>query len=193
MEALILGLLIFLGAHSIGLVAHPWRNQMVERLGLLPWKGLFGLVSLVGLALVIWGYGQARLEPLWLWHSPVWTKHLAALLVLVASVLIVATYVPGNRIKARVGHPMVLGVKIWALAHLFANGSLADLVLFGSLLAWSVVAFAVFRRRDRAQGVVPVTTAGPWRDLATVVGGVLAWAVFAFLLHKPLIGVPPLG
>lgn len=193
MSILILGLLIFLGTHSIGMVALPWRNHMVERLGLWPWKGLYALVSLAGLVLIVWGYGEARLDPVWLWHSPVWTRHLASVLVLVASVLILAAYIPGNRIKARVGHPMVLGVKVWALAHLFANGSLADLVLFGTLLAWSVVAFAVFRRRDRARGTVPITASGPWRDLTTLSTGVAAWAVFAFVLHEPLIGVAPLG
>ncbi|UZJ44512.1 NnrU family protein [Marinimicrobium sp. C6131] len=192
MEALILGLLLFLGTHSIGLVARPWRNHMVNRLGETPWKLLYTAVSLVGFILIIWGYGQARTDPLWLWHSPVWTRHLAALLTLPAFILVVAAYVPGNRLKARVGHPMVLGTKFWAIAHLISNGTLADLLLFGGFLVWAVSAFILLRRRDRVDGTVPVV-GGLSRDIITWVVGLLAWAVFAFYLHGLLIGVRPFG
>ena len=127
-----------------------------------------------------------------LWNPPVATRHIAALLTLVAFVLLVATYVPGNQIKARLHHPMVLATKVWALAHLLANGSLANLVLFGSFLAWSVLLFANLRRRDRReQTVYAPGTAGA--TVITVVVGVSAWAAFAFWLHRVLIGVSPFG
>ncbi len=192
MEALILGLLLFLGTHSTGLVARPWRNQMVNRMGEVPWKLLYAAVSLVGLILIVWGYGLARTEPIWFWQAPAWTRHLAALLTLPAFVLLVAAYVPGNRLKARVGHPMILGIKFWAIAHLISNGSLADLLLFGGFLGWAVFAFIVMRRRDRAEGKVPVI-GGVSRDIITWVVGLVAWVVFALYLHGILIGVRPFG
>ena len=130
MSALILGLLLFLGMHSSRIVAEGWRSQVIATKGPGAWKGLYTVVSLVGLGLIVWGYGQARLTPTILWQSPVWTRHLAALLVLVALVLIAASQVPGNSIKARLHHPMVLGVKVWALAHLLANNTVADALLF---------------------------------------------------------------
>ncbi len=137
MLLLILGLILFLGMHSARLFAADKRASFIAAKGPLAWKGLYALVSIVGFVLIIYGYGQARMSPTWLWISPVWTRHLAALLTIPAFILIVATYVPGSCIKARVGHPMLLGVKFWALAHLIANGSLADLLLFGGFLAWA--------------------------------------------------------
>jgi uncharacterized membrane protein len=142
--------------------------------------------------LIIWGYGQARLDPVVLYSPPVWTRHLAALLTIPAFVLIVAAYVKGTRIKARIGHPMAAGVKLWAFAHLIANGTLADVVLFGSFLAWSIASFVAARRRDRTAGVVyPI---GPLsRDAIAIAIGIVAWAAIAFWLHGPLIGVRPFG
>lgn len=192
MLALILGLLIFLGVHSTRLFAADWRTAQVERRGLRAWKGLYSVVVLVGLLLIIWGYGQARLAPTWLWVSPVWTRHLAALLTIPAFILLAATYVPGTHIKARVGHPMLLGVKFWALAHLIANGTLADLLLFGGFLAWAVALYVVLRRRDRLAGV-SYPAAGVSRDGIAIVIGLVAWVVFALWLHGPLIGVHPFG
>lgn len=192
MEILILGLVIFLGTHSIGLFAHVWRDHMVSRLGEPTWKVAYSVVSLIGFVLIIWGYGLARSEPIWLWHPPVWTRHLAALLTIPAFVLLAATYVPGNRIKAKVGHPMVLGVKVWAFAHLLANGTLADILLFGAFLAWAIAAFAILRRRDRLTGTKRAEgTLG--RDGITLAVGLFVWALFAFYLHLLLIGVAPMG
>jgi uncharacterized membrane protein len=192
MSALILGLLMFLGMHSARIFAEGWRAQVIAQKGPMAWKGLYTVVSLVGFGLIIWGYGQARLAPVVLWGSPTWTRHLASLLVLVALVLLAAAYVPRNGIKARLHHPMVLAVKIWALAHLLANNTLADVLLFGSFLLWSVLDFRAARQRDRAAGTVyPAgTLAG---SLATVVVGCAAWAAFAFWLHVPLFGVRPFG
>ena len=192
MSALILGLLMFLGMHSTRIFAEGWRSQVIARRGEGAWKGLYTVVSLVGFGLIIWGYGQARLAPQVLWASPVWTRHLASLLVLVALVLLAAAYVPGNAIKSRLHHPMVLGVKVWALAHLLANNTVADLLLFGGFLVWAVLDFRSARQRDRAAGTV--YRAGQAGATALTVGlGVLLWAVFAFWLHTLLFGVRPFG
>ncbi|WP_108124168.1 NnrU family protein [Saccharospirillum mangrovi] len=192
MAVLILGLVLFLGVHSVRIVAPQWRLSMLERLGEQGWKGLYTVVSLAGFALLVWGYSLARLSPTWLWVSPAWTYHVTALLMLVAFILLAAAYVPGNRIKAKLGHPMLLATKTWAFAHLLSNGTLADLVLFGSFLVWAIADFAVSRRRDRTEGVTyPVLGIG--RDAAAIVVGVVAYVVFALWLHGLLIGVRPFG
>ncbi len=192
MSALILGLLMFLGMHSARIVAEGWRTQVIAQRGPGAWKGLYTVVSLVGFGLIIWGYGQARLTPVVLWNAPVWGRHLAGLLMLVALLLLAAAQVPGNGIKARVHHPMVLGVKVWALAHLLANNTLADVLLFGSFLVWAVLDFRSSRQRDRAAGTVyPPGSAA--RTAVTVVVGVGVWALFAFGLHLWLFGVRPFG
>jgi uncharacterized membrane protein len=192
MTILVLGLLIFLGVHSVRIVADPWRGAMRARLGESAWKGIYSLLALAGFALLIWGYGQARQAPVVLWTPPVAMRHMAALLTAIAFVFIAAAYVPRNGIKARLHHPMLLGVKTWALAHLLANGTLADMLLFGGFLVWAVVCFASSRRRDRANGTVyPAGTASG--TAITVVAGLAAWAAFAFWLHGMLIGVRPFG
>lgn len=190
MSLLILGLVLFLGVHSTRIVAEDWRRAQIARRGEGAWKGLVSLASAIGLALIVWGFGQARQEPVALWAPMGWARHLAALLVLVAFVLMAAAYVPRNGIKARLHHPMILGVKAWALAHLLANHTLADLLLFGSFLVWAVFDFRAARQRDRVNHTTyaPGTTAGTL--LAIGVGGV-AYVVFAFWLHAWLFGVRP--
>ena len=192
MVYLVLGLVIFLGAHSARMVADGWRTRTRARVGEGAYKGIYSLASLLGFALIIWGFGVARQQPVQLWSPPVAMRHVAALLTLVSFVLLAAAYVPGNGIKARVHHPMVLGVKVWALAHLLANGTVAHMVLFGSFLAWAVWNFIASRQRDRAGGVqYPPGRAGA--TAVTVVAGLVAWAVFALLLHGWLMGVKPFG
>lgn len=187
---LLAGLLLFLGLHSVRIFADDWRSNRIAALGENRWKGLYSLASFIGLGLVIWGFSLSRAAPVFLYQPPVWSRHLAALLVLVAFWLITAAYVPRNHFKAALGHPMVAGVKVWALAHLLANGALADVLLFGGFLVWAIVLFAVARRRDRAAGVKPpVPTLA--RTLVTVVIGTVAWAVFAFWLHQMLFQVRP--
>ncbi len=192
MTTLIAGLVLFLGAHSVRIFAEGWRSAQIARAGLGAWKAIYSIVSLAGFAMIVWGYGQTRLAPVDLWFPPVWTRHAAALLTLPAFVLLAAAYVPGTRIKAAVGHPMVAGVKLWAFAHLLSNGRLGDVVLFGAFLAWAIADFIASRRRDRAAGtryaVGPVS-----RDVLAVAIGVVAWAAFAFVLHGWLIGVRPFG
>lgn len=190
MIVLVLGLLLFLGPHSVRLFADDWRSARISSMGLGRWKGLYSLVSIVGFVLVIVGYGMARASAgMPLWTPPAWTRHLASPLTLVAFVLIVAAYVPRSRLRALVGHPMLAGVALWALAHLLANGGAADLVLFGAFFVWAVADFVVSRRRDRAEGR---ERRGTWgSDLTSVVVGTVAWYVFAMYLHAPLIGVRP--
>jgi uncharacterized membrane protein len=160
MSLLILGLIVFLGGHSVRIFADSWRNAVIARIGEGPWKGQYSLVSIVGFVLLIWGYGRARAATVVLWQPPPWTHYLAAMFTLIAFVLVVAAYVRGTRIKAVLHHPMILGVKSWAFGHLLANGTLADVVLFGAFVVWAIVDFAVSRRRDRAAGTVyPAGTA----------------------------------
>lgn len=190
MSLLILGLVVFLGAHSVRILAPAWRDAQLARRGEQTWKGLYSLVSAAGLGLIIWGYGLARADSPALWIPPIWTRHLAASLTLPAFILLVAAYLPGSRIKAAVGHPMVAGVKIWAVAHLLANGTLADTALFGAFLSWAVLDFISARRRDRIAGRSYPVRSGP-RDALVVGIGFAAWALFAFYGHAWLIGVSP--
>ena len=190
MTVLLLGLIIFLGAHSTRIFADDWRSAQRKRLGENAWKGIYSIVSVVGFGLIIWGYGLARQQPVVLWVSPSALRHVASLLTLIAFVLLVAAYVPRNAIKSRLHHPMVLSVKVWAFAHLLANGTLAAVLLFGAFLAWAVACYIAAKRRDRAEGTqYPAGTAGA--TLMTVAVGAAAWAVFAFWAHGFLIGVRP--
>lgn len=192
MSVLILGMLIFLGVHSVRIVAEGWRKAWIAQMGEKGWKGAYSVASIVGLALVIWGYGIARHEPLVLWTRPAWAPHLAGLLTLAAFILFAAAYVPGNHFKAWVRHPQALSVVLWALAHLLANGTLHAVVLFGAFLVWALVDFAAARQRDRVEGVVyPGGVLS--RDVIPVVIGVVAWGAFAFYLHARWIGVNPMG
>lgn len=188
MTILILGLLLFLGVHSVRIVAEDWRSMQIARRGEKVWKLGYTAISLVGFALIVWGYGLARQQPVVLWPAlPTGVRHLAALLVWLAFVLITAAQMPGNAIQARLQHPMVLGVKLWAFAHLLANNTLADLVLFGSFLVWAVLDFRAARRR----GPVALKPSTTGRTVAVVVAGTVGWALFAFWLHGLLIGVRP--
>jgi uncharacterized membrane protein len=192
MTLLIIGLAVFLGVHSTRIVADGWRTATLARIGEKPWKAIYSLLSIAGFVLIVIGYSAARQSPVVLYTPPVWTRHVAALLTLPAFVLLVAAYVQRNAFKRAIGHPMVAGVKIWALAHLLANGTLADVLLFGGFLLWAVLSFTAARRRDRAAGVAYPAGSG-MRTAITVAVGVVAWAAFAFALHRPLIGVAPFG
>ena len=192
MKLLLLGLIVFLGVHSVRIVANDWRTQICARHGELPWKGVYSLLSLLGLALLVWGFGLARQQPVQLWNPPLALRHLASLLTLISFVLLAAAYVPGNGIKARLHHPMVLAVKVWALAHLLANGNLAHVLLFGSFLVWAILDYSAARRRDRAAGTL-YRRGNAGATGITVAAGLMGWVVFAFWLHGMLIGVRLLG
>jgi uncharacterized membrane protein len=192
MTLLVLGLVLFLGAHSVRIFAEGWRTAMVARLTPNGWKGLYSLASIAGLALIVIGFGAARQQPVLLWALPVWTRHLASLLVLASLVMLVAAYVPGNHFKAKLGHPMILGVKVWAFAHLVSNQMLAEWVLFGAFLVWAVFDYRAAKARDRAANVIyPAGRVGP--TLVTVVVGVGLWALIAFWAHGAWFGVKPFG
>ena len=192
MAALVLGLVLFLGVHSTRIVAEGWRTTRMESFGEKEYKLLYSLISLGGFALLVWGYGLARQNPVVLWNpAPAWLRHVASLAMLVSFVLLVAAYVPRNEIKAKLRHPMILGVKVWALAHLVVNNTLADLVLFGSFLVWAVLDFWSVRRRERTLATRIMGERS--KTVMAVVIGVVAWAVFAFWAHRVLIGVSPLG
>jgi uncharacterized membrane protein len=192
MLILIVGLVLFLGVHSARVFAPAWRAQFVAQRGANAFKGLYTVVSLLGFVLLIWGYSLARQQPTVLWVPPVAMRHVAALLTLVAFVFLAAAYVPGNAIKAKLHHPMTLGVKVWALAHLLSNGNLADVLLFGGFLLWSVLVFRAARQRDRAERIQYVAGVALPTVVAVAVG-VVAWVVFALWLHGWLIGVRPFG
>ncbi len=190
MLILVAGLIIFLGTHSVRIIADDWRTRQIARIGALQWKGLYAVMSIIGFTLLVWGFGQTRATPIIVWAPPPWTHHLTALLMLFVFILLAAAYVPGNRIKARIGHPMLLAVKIWAVAHLAANGTLSDIILFSAFLIWSAIDFSVSRRRDRTSSVrYPATGIG--RDVIAVSLGLIAFAWFAHFGHAWLIGVEP--
>ena len=193
MLLLVVGLALFLGVHSTRIVADGWRASTIRRIGEKPWKGLYSVASIAGFVLIVWGYGLARQNPVVLWpQPPMVTRHIAALLTLVAFVLFVAAYVPRNHFKAKLRHPMIIGVKVWALAHLIANNTLADVLLFGGFLLWAVLDFRAARRRDRS--VVTMPPAGTVQGtVVTVLIGAVAWAAFAIWLHARWIGVAPMG
>ena len=149
MLQLLIGLALFLGIHSLQSLAPQVRQNSLARWGPLGFKAVYAAVAVLGLYLLVQGYGQARLDPVVLWTPPRGMQHATILLMWVAMVLLVATYVPGNQIKAKLRHPMTLSVKVWALGHLLSNGNLADVLLFGGFLAWSVLVFRAARQRDR--------------------------------------------
>lgn len=192
MNALIIGLAIFLGMHFIHILAPDWRAAQVARMGDKKWKGIFTVASLLGFGLLVWGYGEARPDPVVLWLPPIGLRYIAALLMLPAFILLVAAYVPGNYLKAKIGHPMTASVKLWAFAHLLVNGNLADVLLFGTFLVWAVMSFVTGRKRDRLTGkTYPI---GPVSSTVTaVLIGTLVFAIFAGYLHAKMFGVSPLG
>ena len=189
---LILGLLLFLGTHSVRIVADGWRTRTRSRLGASRWRALYTLLSLLGFVLIAWGFGQSRQTPLQLWSPPVSLRHLSLLLTLLSFVLLAAAYVPGNRIKARIHHPMMVSVQLWAAAHLLANGNLAHIVLFGTFLVWSVVAFLAARKRD-VRDSIRYSHGTTGATGITVEIGVALWIGFTLWLHGLLIGIRPFG
>jgi uncharacterized membrane protein len=185
---LVLGLVVFLGTHSLRIGGDARRDVLRARLGEGRFKTVYSLLSFAGLLLVIYGFGVARETPVLLWTPPAGMRHLTFLLTLIAMVLMVAAYVPRNSIRARVRHPMVLSVKVWALAHLLFNGTLAHLVLFGGFLLWSVLVFRASRQRDRV--LETVYPAGAVAPTAITVGlGLLLWLLTYGWLHGILIGI----
>lgn len=189
MAILIVGLIVFLGIHSISIFAPGLRDGLAARLGAGPWRGIYSLISLVGFVLLVWGYGVARREPVVLYSPPFWTHHVTALLMLPVFPLLFAAYFPG-RIKAALKHPMLVAVKLWAVAHLISNGTLADVLLFGAFLAWAVADRMSYKHRTQRplKGAPPAAR----NDVIVVVVGLALYVAFVLWLHLKLIGVQPI-
>jgi len=193
MLVLVAGLVIFLGVHSVSIVAGDWRAATIARVGERPWKGVYSLASAVGLALIVVGYGLARRDPVVLYVPPAGLRHLALVLMLPVFPLLFAAYLPG-RIRAIAKHPFLLAVKLWALAHLLANGMLADVLLFGGFLAWAVADRISVKRRPAAQThEVPAAPATSANDAIALIGGLAVYVVFLMWAHRWIIGVSPLA
>ena len=190
---LIAGLVLLLGTHSLRIVADPWRTKQRERFGEMGWKAIFSLASVIGLGIVVVGYSESRPSSPLLWNSALWARHLAAVFTLPAFILLTAAYVPGTRIKAALGHPMLAGIMLWAGAHLMANGKLCDAILFGGFLLWAFTDYLSCRNRDRAAARRYHVTESWLPDLVVVAVGAAGWWLFAWYGHEWLIGVRPFG
>lgn len=186
---LVLGLVIFLGTHSTRIFAPAWRDDYVASGGRMTYRAIYSLLSLIGIVLIVWGYGKAWDDPVLLWDPPLWTRHIAALLMLFAFISLAVYALPAGRLKPMLKHPMLLAVKIWALAHLLANGDLASVLLFGTFLLWAAADRVAAKRRG-----APIPNPGPVSmDIAAVVAGIVLYLLFVWRLHEWLIGVAPFG
>lgn len=187
MTTLISGLILFLGVHSISIVSASARDRGIAAVGAAVWRAGYALLAVVGLVLIVRGYGIARQAPILLYAPPAWLRDIAVLLLAAVFPLLLAAYLPG-RIKARLKHPMLIATKLWATAHLLANGTLADVVLFGSLLVWGgALRVSLKRRAPRPLSTLPVSR---WNDAIAVAGGLALYTAFVSGLHTALIGVP---
>src|SRR5215207_9851046 len=176
---LVLGLAVFIGAH-VFVTRREARTAVIARFGEGAYKGLFSLVSLIGIVLIVWGFARYRAPGyVDLWYPPVWTRHLAALLVWPSLIMIVAAYIPRN-IKRTLKPPMLSGVKLWALAHLIANGDLGSIILFGGILAWAVFDRITLKRRTDP-GAPPIPVGGWGKDAAAFVVGTLLYVALGLL------------
>lgn len=190
MMVLIAGLVVFLGVHSVAMLAPEARARARRSLGEGPWKAGYGLASLLGFALIIYGFGLARQSPVVLYTAPHWMRHVTFLLMLPVFPLFLAAYLPG-RIKSATKHPMLAAVKFWAFGHLLVNGTLADVLLFGGFLAWAVLDRISFKRRPPQ--TIPTAPPGRFNDPLAVVLGLVIYALFIGSAHVRLFGVSPLG
>lgn len=189
MLQLILGLALFLGMHSVSIVALPWRDKMAAK-SELGWKAFYAAVSLLGIILIVKGYADLRQAPHLLYTTPVWLRHVVALLLLPTFVLFLAPYFPG-RISTAAKHPQLIAVKLWALSHLLVNGTVADVLLFGSFLIWAVVDRISFKRRSMRP--LPGVPASKANDIIVVVVGLALYVATVLWLHEALIGIRPFG
>jgi uncharacterized membrane protein len=187
----IIGLVVFLGTH-VFVTMRDHRAAVVARIGEWPYRGLFSLVSIVGIVLIGYGFAAYRAAgPIMVWYPPVWTRHIVVALMWPASIMIAAAYIPGN-IKRVLKHPMLVGVKTWAFAHLCANGDLGGIILFGSVLAWAVYDRITLKRRKDA-GAPPIPVGGTKNDMIAIVVGTIIYLALGFVFHPVVIGVPAFG
>ena len=191
MTLLVIGLILFLGIHSIRVVAPGIRDAGIAAIGTGGWRGVYSLISLGGLVLLVWGFGQARATTGMLYTPPAFFSHITLTLMILAMISLAASQMPAGHIKTRAKHPMVLSVKIWAFAHLLANGETSSVILFGAFLAWGVIMRIAYKRRERAGlSALPVYKSWTW-DIAAIAVGLVLYAAFVFKLHEWLIGVAP--
>lgn len=190
MFIMIIGLVLFLGTHSVRIIADDWRTHQINQRGENLWKAVYSVIALAGFVMIVHGYAEARLNPIAVWQPPLWLKNTMAILLLPTFILIIAAYLPGTRIKSWSGHPMAASVKLWGLAHLIANGNLADIILFGSFMVWAIFDYRASRQRDKKAGK-RYAFAGYNRDAVAVILGVILWLAFVVYLHQWLIGVQP--
>ncbi len=187
MTILLLGLVIFFGVHSISLISRPWRDRLAARVGALPWKIVYSLASILGLALIVWGYGLAAADPVRLYRPTAGLQQIVMLMMLPVFPLVFAAYLPG-RIQSATKHPMLLAVILWSAAHLLANGMLADVLVFGAFLAWGIaMRVSLARRTLKPMFGVPATKAN---DVIAVLAGLAVHTAFLFFLHEWLFGAP---
>ena len=188
---MILGLAVFIGAHGFT-TFRTSRAAAVARLGEGTYKVLYSIVSLIGLVLICWGFARYRATG-WIdvWYPPAWTRHVVVTLMWPASICLVAAYIPGD-IKRVLKHPMLVAIKLWAFAHLIANGDLGSIILFGSILAWAVFDRITLKRRSDAGGP-PIPLGGRRNDVIAVVVGTILYLALGFLIHPYVIGVPAMS
>ena len=188
---MILGLVLFLGVHTLT-TQRELRASVIASTGEGGYKIGYALASIAGLALVAWGFAHYRATGMWeVWTPPTVLKHIAAALMLPAVILVVAAYLRG-RIYTTVKHPMLTGIKLWAAAHLLANGDLGSIILFGSFLGWAVYDRISLKHRTDA-GAPPIPVGGPGNDLIAIAVGIVAYLALAFAFHPVVIGVPVFG
>jgi uncharacterized membrane protein len=188
---LVLGLVVFLGVHVLTTLRER-RAALIKALGEWPYKGLYSVASIVGLLLIAKGFGMYyNAGPIDVWNPPTWTRHITEALMLPAVILIAAAYLQGH-IKQTVKHPMLVGVKTWAVAHLVANGDLGGIILFGSVLAWAVYDGITLKRRTDPDGP-PIPQGGLANDIAAVIVGLILYGAFFFPFHTFVVGRPLLA
>jgi uncharacterized membrane protein len=187
----ILGLVILLGAH-VFISMRNERAMLIAKIGEWPYRGLFSLVSIVGIVLIAYGFASYRAAGLLVvWSPPAWTRQIVVALMWPASIMVVAAYIPGN-IKGVLKHPMLAGVKTWAFAHLCANGDLGGIILFGSVLAWAVYDRITLKRRSDP-GAPPIPVGGGKNDIIAIVVGTVVYLALGLVFHPIVIGVPAFG
>ena len=191
LAVLISGLVVFIGAH-VFVTRRDARAALIARIGEWPYKGLFALVSLLGLVLIVWGFGRyLHAGYIQLWSPPTWMRHVTVALVWPAAILVTAAYIPGD-IKRTLKHPMLVGIKLWALAHLLSNGDLGGIILFGSILAWAVFDRITLKRRTDAGGP-PIPVGGRRNDVIAIVVGTILYLALGLVFHPLFIGIPVFG
>lgn len=187
METLITGIILFFGTHSVSIFCHSWRQKIVDKLGYKIWQGVYSVVAFAGLVLIVNGYASARLEPVVIYTSPNWLHHISMLFLIPVFPLILATYLPG-KIQSTVKHPMLVATKLWAFTHLLINGSLSDIVLFGSFLAWAVADRISLKYRPAL--AVNMASRNRYNDIIAIVGGLVIYTVIILWAHAWITGVP---